>query len=80
VTFLSDNRRDLPRVTTPTFVVQCTDDAIAPMCVGEYVQAAIPDSVLAVLTATGHCPNLSDPAQLITTIRAYLDRQPTGAT
>jgi sigma-B regulation protein RsbQ len=74
VTFLSDNRRDLPRVTTPTLVIQCTDDVIAPTCVGEYVHAAIPGSVLAVITATGHCPNLSDPVQLITTIRSYLDR------
>ena len=72
VTFLSDNRRDLPRVTTPTLVVQCTDDVIAPMAVGRYVQAAIPGSELSVLSSTGHCPNLSDPEQLVSTIRAYL--------
>ncbi len=75
VTFLSDNRRDLPRVTTPTLVVQCTDDVIAPMSVGRYVHAAIRGSVLSVLAATGHCPNLSDPEQLVTTIRAYLHGQ-----
>jgi sigma-B regulation protein RsbQ len=34
VTFLSDNRRDLARVRTPTLVLQCTDDAIAPEPVG----------------------------------------------
>jgi sigma-B regulation protein RsbQ len=30
VTFLSDNRADLARVRTPSLVLQCTDDAIAP--------------------------------------------------
>ena len=34
VTFLSDNRSDLPRLTVPTLVLQCTDDAIAPQGVG----------------------------------------------
>ena len=46
VTFLSDNRADLPRVTTPTLVLQCTDDVIAPVAVGEYVRDAVPDARL----------------------------------
>src|SRR3712207_8338223 len=29
-TFLSDNREDLERVRTPSLVLQCSDDAIAP--------------------------------------------------
>ncbi len=79
VTFLSDNRRDLPRVTTPTLVLQCTDDAIAPLAVGGYVHAAIPGSVLTVLRATGHCPNLSAPGELVAAIRAYLGGEPAGS-
>jgi sigma-B regulation protein RsbQ len=61
VTFLSDNRADLDKVTTPTLVLQCREDAIAPVAVGEYVAAAIADSRLVLLDATGHCPNLSAP-------------------
>jgi sigma-B regulation protein RsbQ len=61
VTFLSDNRADLGRVTVPTLVLQCTSDVIAPQAVGEYVAAAIPQSRLVMLDATGHCPNLSAP-------------------
>ena len=34
VTFLSDNRRDLSAVRTPTLVLQCSDDVIAPTSVG----------------------------------------------
>jgi sigma-B regulation protein RsbQ len=61
VTFLSDNRADLDKVTTPTLVLQCREDAIAPVAVGEYVAHAIADSRLVLLDATGHCPNLSAP-------------------
>lgn len=61
VTFLSDNRSDLPRVTTPTLVLQCTNDAIAPLAVGHFVRDAIPGSSLVLIEATGHCPHLSAP-------------------
>jgi len=61
VTFLSDNRADLAEVTVPTLVLQCTEDVIAPMSVGEYVVEHMPDASLVVLDATGHCPNLSAP-------------------
>jgi sigma-B regulation protein RsbQ len=72
VTFLSDNRDDLSAVTVPTLVLQCTDDVIAPEVVGRYVHAAIPGSVFAQLTATGHCPNLSAPEETTAAIRAFL--------
>ncbi len=72
VTFLSDNRADLARVTVPTLVLQCREDAIAPPAVGAYVQQAIPGSALVELDATGHCPNLSAPAETIAAIRAHV--------
>jgi sigma-B regulation protein RsbQ len=72
VTFLSDNRDDLADVVTPTLVLQCTDDPIAPLPVGAYVHEQIAGSEFVVMTATGHCPNLSDPVQLTEEIRAYL--------
>ena len=74
VTFLSDNRADLARVTTPTLVLQCTDDAIAPISVGEYVRDAIPGSTLVLLKATGHCPNLSAPEQTSDAIAAFVGK------
>ncbi len=61
VTFLSDNRADLGKVSTPTLVLQCRDDVIAPVAVGEYVADVMIDSRLVLLDATGHCPNLSAP-------------------
>ena len=72
VTFLSDNRDDLARVTVPTLVLQCRDDVIAPVSVGEFVAREIPGSVLTVLDATGHCPNLSAPEETVAAIEAFL--------
>lgn len=71
-TFLSDNRADLVRVRTPSLVVQCRDDVIAPMEVGAYVHEHLADSELVVLDVTGHCPNLSAPDQLIDAMQRYL--------
>jgi sigma-B regulation protein RsbQ len=71
-TFMSDNRADLPKVTTPTLILQCSDDIIAPFAVGQYVHNQIAGSELIVLTATGHCPNLSAPAEVTSAIRAYV--------
>ena len=68
VTFLSDNRLDLADVTTPTIVLQCTDDVIAPGAVGEYVAENIPGARLVRLDARGHCPNLSAPEELAAAI------------
>ncbi|HEX2134481.1 MAG TPA: alpha/beta hydrolase [Microvirga sp.] len=72
VTFLSDNRADLPKVTARSLVLQCREDAIAPMAVGEYVHRRLPDSELAVLNATGHCPHLSAPEETVAAIKAFL--------
>ena len=72
VTFLSDNRADLPAVQTRALILQCSDDAIAPRAVGEYVHAQMPHSELVLLAATGHCPNLSAPDETIAAMRAFL--------
>jgi sigma-B regulation protein RsbQ len=72
VTFLSDNRRDLAAVSVPTLIVQCADDAIAPVQVGEYVHSQVPGSRLVVLDVHGHCPHLSHPQETSAVIRAFL--------
>jgi sigma-B regulation protein RsbQ len=71
-TFLSDNRADLPRVHTPALVVQCRNDAIAPVEVGRYVHEHLAGSEFAELDATGHCPNLSAPEELVSAMQRYL--------
>ncbi|MCW7536690.1 alpha/beta hydrolase [Aquabacterium sp. A7-Y] len=62
VTFMSDNRADLPKLLTPTLILQCSDDLIAPLCVGEYMHRMIPNSTLKIIENVGHCPHLSEPS------------------
>jgi sigma-B regulation protein RsbQ len=71
-TFLSDNRDDLARVSVPALVLQCSDDVIAPDAVGAYVHERLPGSRLVRLRASGHCPNLSAPAETIEAIESFL--------
>lgn len=72
VTFTSDNRADLPKVPVRTLLLQCSEDIIAPLQVGEYVHKHMPNSQLVNLKATGHCPNLSAPDEVIEAINAFV--------
>jgi sigma-B regulation protein RsbQ len=72
VTFSSDNRADLAKVTIPTLILQCSEDVIAPLVVGEYVHSQMPNSKLVVLKATGHCPNLSAPEEVISAMNDFV--------
>jgi len=76
VTFLSDNREDLAAVNIPTLILQCSDDIIAPPAVGEFVHARMASSELVQLNATGHCPNLSAPAETTAAVKDFLRRLP----
>lgn len=71
-TFLSDHRRDLADVTVPTVVLQSSADNIAAPSVGRYVHERIAGSRYVELSARGHIPNLSDPAELVERIREAL--------
>jgi sigma-B regulation protein RsbQ len=72
VTFLSDNRADLPKVTTTALILQCSQDVIAPEAVGRYVHQNLAGSHFVQLRATGHCPNLSAPEETIAAMEAFL--------
>ncbi len=72
VTFLSDNRQDLPRIPVESLTLQCTDDIIAPLEVGKYIHENTPDNTLVILKATGHCPHMSEPEETIAAIKAFL--------
>ncbi len=71
-TFFSDNRSDLAAIEARTLVLQCREDIIAPICVGEYVHRHVAGSEYVLLDATGHCPNLSAPDEVTAAIRAFV--------
>jgi len=71
-TFFSDNRQDLMKLRTPSLILQCSDDIIAPLEVGDYLAKNLDNSTLRVMKATGHCPHMSAPAETIDLIEEYL--------
>lgn len=73
VSFGCDHRDDLQLVSTPTTILQSADDIFVPEVVGEFMQETIPGSVLLKLDATGHCPQLSEPEEVVHALRALLD-------
>lgn len=75
VLFLSDNRSDISRLTTPSLILQCSQDIVAPETVGRYMHAQIKNSSFYILRAIGHCPHVSEPDETATAILAYLRKQ-----
>ena len=73
VTFLSDNRSDLPRLSVPTLILQCQKDVIAGLKVGEFVHSSIPNSQFVLMDATGHCPHLSAPEKVTAALKQFLE-------
>jgi sigma-B regulation protein RsbQ len=72
VTFRVDLRAQLSRVTAPSLIVQCTDDAIAPVSVGKYMHEHMPRSSYRLVEEVGHCPHLSNPALVEGVVREFL--------
>jgi sigma-B regulation protein RsbQ len=72
VTFLSDNRADISKLQARSLILQCSDDIIAPLAVGEYMHRMMPTSTLQHIQNIGHCPHLSAPAAIADAMRAFL--------
>ncbi|MDY7228778.1 alpha/beta fold hydrolase [Hyalangium rubrum] len=71
-TFLSDNRTDLPKLKKRALILQCSEDIIAPEAVGRYLHQHLANSHFHQLSATGHCPHLSEPAETIAAMSSFL--------
>jgi len=74
-TFLSDSRGLLQDVRTPTLVLQCRHDALAPETAVRRVHEGIAGSVLVPLQAAGHCPHVSAPAETAAVVLNHLRRE-----
>jgi sigma-B regulation protein RsbQ len=72
VTFLSDHRADLPKLQAPTLVLQCSEDLIAPVVVGQYLERHIPNCTLRIIENVGHCPHLSAPSASADAMEQFL--------
>ena len=73
VTFLGDNRKDLPLIPVESLTIQCSDDMIAPLAVGKYMNTNTPKNTLIILEAQGHCPHMSHPNETADAILNFLN-------
>ena len=72
VTFLSDNRKDLHLIPVESLTIQCSNDMIAPLFVGQYINANAPNNTLRVIEAQGHCPHMSHPNEAVHAIKDFM--------
>jgi sigma-B regulation protein RsbQ len=72
VTFLSDHRADLALSKVPALILQSTEDLIAPVAVGEFMQSAMRHSTLRMIDNVGHCPHLSAPSASVSAMNEFL--------
>ena len=64
----------LSELQTPALILQCSDDIIAPLSVGQYMQRTLPRGTLKVIQNVGHCPHLSEPEGTIAAMEAFLEQ------
>lgn len=72
VTFLSDHRSELPKVSVPSLIIQCSEDSIVPIGVGDYLHQHLKNSTLQLMEAKGHYPHISHPNETIQCIADFL--------
>jgi sigma-B regulation protein RsbQ len=71
-TFLSDHRKDVALSTVPALILQCSDDMVAPLSVGEFLHRQMPASTLHIIENVGHCPHMSAPTASSRAIDSFL--------
>ncbi|HYW50975.1 MAG TPA: alpha/beta hydrolase [Gemmatimonadaceae bacterium] len=71
--FFGDARAILPRVRQPVFVMHSQEDLVVPSSAGEYMVQQIPRAQLVPLSAKGHLPQLTRPAEIVRHLSRILD-------
>lgn len=72
VTFLTDNRSQLSKIKIPTLILQASDDLVAPVSAGKFINDNIFNSKIVEMKAKGHFPSMSAPEETISAIMAFI--------
>ena len=72
VTFYSDCRDKLAFCLIPTLIIQCANDSIVPIGVGQYLQQQLVNSELVLLEAKGHYPHISQVVETAAIIQNFI--------
>ncbi|WP_425325603.1 alpha/beta fold hydrolase [Planctobacterium marinum] len=60
-TFFSDDRTYLSQISHPTLILQSSEDNLASVDIGKYMNTHIKNSKLEIIKAHGHCLHMTDP-------------------
>nr|WP_295871164.1 alpha/beta hydrolase [uncultured Chitinophaga sp.] len=70
--FFLDHRKELPKVTKPTLIIQTANDIVVPAVVSEYMERHIPGSKRITINAQGHFPQISAPGEIIAALQSFV--------
>jgi len=59
-------------LTKKSLTLQCSEDIIAPVTVGNYVFENTPGNKFVQLNASGHCPHISEPQETVAAIKSFI--------
>ncbi|BBP44386.1 alpha/beta fold hydrolase [Thiosulfativibrio zosterae] len=71
-TFFSDYRKELNEVTHPSLIIQSTDDSLASVDIGHYMQNEMPAAELAIIEAHGHCLHMTKPQEVMECLKDFI--------
>ncbi|RBQ02240.1 alpha/beta fold hydrolase [Pedobacter miscanthi] len=71
-TFKADYRDKLKDLEVPSLTLQSSNDIIAPLSAGEFINKNTPENFLVVMKATGHFPHISAPEETIREIKEFI--------
>ena len=72
VTFFADFRAEFESAARPVLILHCDDDALVPMQVADWMRDRVPGATLRVLSASGHCPHMTVPSDVIAAMHEFL--------
>lgn len=73
-TFYSDHREDIAKCQTNALIIQCSEDSIVPVEVGNYLHKHIPNSALHIMDVKGHYPHISKPKLISEIVLRYIQQ------
>jgi len=72
-TFKADYRDKLKNLEVPSLTLQSSNDIMAPLSTGEFINKNTPENFLVVMKATGHFPHISEPEETIREIKDFIE-------
>ncbi len=70
-TFFSDHRSALDKLEHPTLILQSSNDSLASVDIGHYMQNKIRQSTMEIIQAYGHCLHMTTPSIVADKIRTF---------